>query len=55
MEHEKRVLKLDLFKVSVDDLIDLLKNKVLSSEDRHQVLAELSKRNCGTRCKNFLE
>ncbi len=52
---EKRILKIDLFKLSVKDLLDLLQNKTLDSEERHQILAELQKRNAGTRCKQFLE
>ena len=55
MEHETRILKLNLFKLTVKDLINLLENKALEPEDRHQVLAELQKRNAGVRCKQFLE
>lgn len=52
---EKRILQLDLFKLSVEDLIDLLQNKAVEPEQRHQILAELQKRNAGIRCKQFLE
>jgi len=52
---EKRLLQLDLFKLSVQDLINLLQNKAIEPEQRHQILAELQKRNAGTRCKQFLE
>jgi len=55
MATEKRFLQLDLFKLSVEDLIDLLQNKAIDPEQRHQVLAELQGRNAGTRCKQFLE
>ncbi|MHC4122444.1 MAG: hypothetical protein ACYSSI_02635 [Planctomycetota bacterium] len=53
MENERRILKLDLFKLSVEDLIGLLRNKALDSEERRQILAELQKRNAGS--KRFLE
>jgi len=55
LQNERRIIlvKFDLHKMSVKDLINLLDNGVPDNEQRYQILVELQQRNAGTRCKEF--